>query len=734
VGNEPAAISPSTSQRARVREVTKRATRVGGLALAATIASLVLFHSVFEHPNSTVLLLPGDASSAARDYWAAAAQHRSPFTFAHDNYLAAPEGQARAPAVQIANAVEPIFISSIGRAVGYLTAVNLFWLLGLVASSLTMAALFRRLQIHWIGALTGTIGFVMCEWEFEQLLYGHVAFAHLWVFPGTVLALLWARQGTAWRAVLPASVIIASFYVSSYFGLLVAGMTAVLLIALVSVGRQTAGEDQVLLRLLIGAATVAIGLAPVALAPRLAPSSMLGLPPTTRSGLNGANLSNYITPSSHNALYGHVLHLANANYVGENALYFGIGLIGLGLIGAVLTIRTKTLDPDRLLTQRFALILLPAAYLMALPAYASIGGKHVPLPDPAYVIGGIVSWWRFYIRFGLLVGFALSLLAAVTIDRAVRSLPKLGRTVGLACLVVVALEALPFTSVPTSRLRPSPVVAWLASHPGGIVAVYPMVAANTAGTSANPIWDNHVWGSLFAQITHGHPLYDLPAIQLTAQRANAIRLLTSDLRQGTAAPLLRAENVRYVVLDDAVYRSLGQHPPAHPKGLRQIATVGGSRIFLVTARARAVDAALDAQRVEVARAYSEGSPTVKFVSGAFGDELYQGVTARWLGQDAIAHLSSSILQPFVEYRLTFNGFSNAVPRRLEIFDGSTRIASFLVGTSESPFDTIIHLSGPDLRFHAEPGPQVLSSTDSRDTSIYVTRLTLDPIAAELQPQ
>jgi hypothetical protein len=421
--------------------------------------------------------------------------------------------------------------------------------------------------------------------------------------------------------------------------------------------------------------------------------------------------------------------------VGENALYFGIGLIVLGLVGAVLTIRTKTLDHDRLITQRFAILLLPTAYLMALPAYASVGGRRVPLPDPAYVIGGFVAWWRFYIRFGLLVGFALSLLAAVAIDRAVRSRLRLGRTLGLVCLAVVALETLPFASVPTTRFRPSPVDAWLASHPGGIVAAYPMVAANTAGTRANPVWDYHVWGSLFAQITHRHPLYDLPAIQMTSTRADAVRILTSDLRRRTTARLLKADHVRYVVLNDAVYRSLGERPPAHPNGLRRIATIGDSRIYIVTARARAIDAALYRRRVELARAYSEGSPTVKFISGAFGDEKYHGVTARWLGQDAIAHISPSRFQPFVEYRLSFNGFSNAVQRRLEIFDGDHRIASVIVGTGESPFVTTVRLSAPltDWRFHTDPGPQVLSSTDPRSTSIYVAQFTLDPIAADIGP-
>lgn len=93
------------------RRLLERAVvRAGIASIVFSAVATALFFPLVRDLNSSVLFEPGDLKSTARDYWAAEQHGESPFTFEHDSLIFAPEGQARAPSLQIANAVQPTFV------------------------------------------------------------------------------------------------------------------------------------------------------------------------------------------------------------------------------------------------------------------------------------------------------------------------------------------------------------------------------------------------------------------------------------------------------------------------------------------------------------------------------------------------------------------------------------------------------------------------------------------------
>ncbi|HEU6451740.1 MAG TPA: hypothetical protein VFT57_09995, partial [Gemmatimonadaceae bacterium] len=489
---------------------------------------------VVRHLDSAVPGRPGDESSTARNYWADHAQGKTPFSATRDAYLDAPEGDDQAPAVQIANALQPAFALAVQPMVGWLGALNLFWLVGAAASLFAMFALLDSFGLHPLAAATGAVALTWSQWALEQIRYGHVAFAQLWVFPLVLGSLLWSMRGRAIRAAIPGLSLALSFYAFSYLGLFASFLAAT---AVCVAWRSLAAR-----RIVIGGAVGLVALLPVLLASRIAPSSALNLPSGSNRDLNGAPVHDYFMPSDHHAFYGGLVHALFGTHEGENAIFFGYAVIALGLLGAARVVRHWHSSP---LAARIATVVIPVAFVASLPAYVPFGDVSVPFPDAAMVIGSVVQWWRIYTRFAVLVGFGLAILAAYVLDRMLRD----GRrTAAVLLAAVVVIEAFPGAPFAATRLHSAATDRWLAAHPGGTVALYPLLTPDAphAGTAAE--FDDYVWGSLYQQVNHGHPLFALPRLEADPDRATVIRVLAADLGDPRTPPLLASEDVRYVVV------------------------------------------------------------------------------------------------------------------------------------------------------------------------------------------
>jgi hypothetical protein len=506
-----------------------------------------------------------------------------------------------------------------------------------------------------------------------------------------------------------------TFYTFSYLGLF-----ASLLVAVV-VGVTRRSLDRA--RLAVGGATAALALLPVALAPKIAPSSTLNLANVSKRDLNGAPVHDYFIPSDHHTLYGILVHRLFGTHEGENVIFFGYTVIILGILGAVRAVRDWRAVPPAL---RVAAVLIPAGFLASLPAYLPFGHLSVPFPDAAMLIGSFAQWWRIYTRFAVLVGFGLAILAAYSLDR------MLGRGRHLSVMLLVALillEAFPGAPFAVTRLRPDRADVWLAAHPGGIVAIYPMLTPDEPHRGSVADFDNYVWGSLYEQVNYHHPLFALPSLDADTQRSTIIRSLAANLGDPRTPSLLAAEHVRYVVVRRDVARELGIPVRLPRTGLARVARLGQSDVLRVTAKAANLSTMLARRAGEVARIYAFGSPAASFRNGFYAEEVYNGFHARWLSQDGVVSVQPGRPTNALIYRMTLTGFSNRIPHRLTITEDGHDVASVLIPTFQTAVAADMRL--PDsptiLRFHADPGPTKLGATDDRVTSVYIESLRFNPV-------
>lgn len=700
-----------------------RRSRLVAAAAASVCVTLLAFAPLVRHLGSSVPYRPADESSSARNYWAASAVGKTPFTLVRDTQLDAPEGQAVAPAVQIANALQPTFVLAAHHGTSWLGAFNLFVLAGFAASLFATFALLDSLGLRPLASATGAVGFSSSQWAVEQILYGHVAFAQLWVLPLLLGTLVWARHGRPVRAVAPGLALALSFYAFSYLGLFGCGLVGAALLTALAGHRLRLGADD-LRRAAWGAAAALVAMLPVGLAPRIAPSSALNLPAGTRHDLNGAQLRDYLIPSSRHILYGRLVH----GHLGETVVFFGFTLIVVGLVGAIIVLREWRHAP---LAARVAVVLIPVGVWGSLPAYLRIVGHDVPVPDPAYAIGTVVQWWRIYTRFAVLAGLGLAILSAFALDRLIRRHGARGIVLAALLAGLVVVEAVPAMPFPTTRLLPSAADRWLAARPGGVVAFYPSLLP-AAHVASSQVADDYIWGTLYDQVYFHHPLFTLPQLQPLPEVATEARFLATRLADPRTARVLAAEHVRYVVVRRDIYARLALGRPRPSAGLRLAARFGETEIYRVVAAPIDVRAQIAHRAVELARAYAYGSASVSLGRGFYGEEEHLGFHARWLGGTGTIVVRPLRPEPFVTFRLTLQGFSHLIPRVLIVESHGREIAKLAVPTNEAVVSALIRLpaAANTLTLQALPGPTVLGKGDDRDVSVYVESVTADPVRVD----
>ncbi len=698
-----------------------------------TLATALLFGPLVTHLRTSVLWEPGDLTSTARDYWAASAQGKTPFTLTKDNLVFAPEGQVRAPSLQIANAVQPAFVLALKRFLGVLGALNLYMLLGFVLSAVVMFALLDQLGFHALAGLFGGFAFAFNWWQYEQAFFGHIGLNHLWVLPAVLISLLALRRSRSHRRAIVMGVVLAlSFYVFSYLGLFAATLALAFAI-LDTVGTAKGSRMRVARLHAEGWAMAGALLVPALVASRLDSTGFTSSFVFSKKYFHGAAISDYFLPPGHSPVFGRFFGAGSwpTPHTGEETLFFGWTTMLLAFVGALLwLVRGHTEKGERRFMLTLSVWLIPIGFLGSLPAYATVHGSRVPLPSAAFAIGTFTNWWKIYSRYGVLVAIGMVILGAWTVSVGIRHRRRLGAAAAVCALAFLVVEMLPGTPAPTwNAAAIDGATRWLERHPGGIVADYPMLQYWNSSALNSPAWPIYVWANMYEQTEHHHPLYSPPTLPMDGSRTEAIRLLTLNLDDTLTPGVLRAEHVRYVVVHDDVYRTLGLPVPRLTSGYREIAAVGATRIYTPRAPAADVPRALDQHADQIESARGLGPAPAEFASGFLGVENYNGFASRWMVQDGILRVSATDTIIPTRYELQLRAFSNQVPRHVELRTPGARVlGSADVGPDQEYRIGPFTLPGGTsrLELHADPGPQRLG--DRGVSTIFIEQLAIVPLS------
>jgi hypothetical protein len=525
------------------------------------------------HIGNAVLYAPNDESYSIRLYWAAAHFHSTPFTLHRDILNGWPEGLGIPTAIEWANAIIPGVIWLLHYPFGITAAENIFLLGGFVVSAFAIYLLLDRLGLHPAASMYCAYAVMFSPWMFERAGAGHHGFMQLWVFVLQIATLLWLHSKRSVVSAVAAGVALAiAFYDNSYYGLLGAVLFGVFFV--VDFVMQRGWHERLWSFTLLDVAVVS---AVLAFTPALI--AWMGDRSAVAAGVSnplqevqngGASLASYAMPGTRNPFLGditrHFYPRADFEW-SENTLYLGWTLLVLAIVGAIFVIRRHPVTTRSPLVRYFLVsttVLLPVAFLWSLKRETSIFGVDVPMPS--YLVSDVTTFWRVYARFGTLVLFCCGILAAVVIHHLVR----LRRTWATALVVVVfALTIVEHAiSIPTIyKLSPPPAWAvWLKHQPFGSVANYPLPTDKPQALVL-------LAQSYFDQTYDHQPQFMLFGSGYGETREDAIRILARYVTDPLTPGILKAEQVRYVLLHDDVYRSQGEEPPPVPQGMHLVATL-----------------------------------------------------------------------------------------------------------------------------------------------------------------
>ena len=701
----------------------RSAARYSIVFAAFALVTVLWLLPLVAHLGSSVFVEPSDATSAMRDFWAAERAGESPFTFEHDRLMNAPEGTERSPAIQIANAVQPVFVSATKGVVGIVAALNLFMLAGFALAGLAMFVLLDRLGLHPAASLFGAYVYAFNPYMFSKLEAGHAGLVQTWIFPVIVVLLLELRRRRSIRAAaLLGSAVALAFYLHTYYGffaLVLGGVFTAVALVRDSDRRRT---------LALAAASVtaaAIAFAPALVAGILDPGAVGQVGHDVEAlQAHGARVLAYLVPAGPNPLLGDLVRndtRASLDSVSEPTVFFGYTTMLLALAGLVLLVRRHPAfsEPSRRYLGIAAAVLVPVAFVMSLPR--TFHG----VPMPSYLIGSLTTTIRVYARFGVLVGLGLVILAAFALDALLRSRRR-PLVFAVAALALAGVELAGYIPAPLWRTdRPAAYVQWLAKQPSGIVAFYP----SPGDTDAE---ERFVREQYFFQTVHAQPLFFSGSPRKS--RAWAIRALADHVEDELTAGILAAEGVRYVVVDPAVYSATPGEaaPTVPPKLYRELAQVGGARIYGVTAQPVDLDEALHDNAARVAAAIGIKAPKVNVPGQGFHEleRAADGSQSHWMIQDGFVEVDNPA--PNADLELAAKGFSAHGPRRLDLIagDGSV-LASVQVPTNDEqirigPFR--LSKGQHTLRIRADPGPEPLGAGDPRLGSVFLSPIDVRPIA------
>ena len=258
------------------------------------------------------------------------------------------------------------------------------------------------------------------------------------------------------------------------------------------------------------------------------------------------------------------LHLHGSNFV-ENSLALGYTVLALAAAGVLWARRWFVIS--------LGVALMFVGALVALPPDQQVGPFLVH--PPTYFLTQVVTIFRVYARFAMMVQLGVCLLAGLGMAVLQSRLGAGRRQLLLAIpfmLMAVEFNNLPPTHV--TQILPAPAeYVWLRDQPQGIVMEYPAKAGGE--TSQQEI---QIRQYLLYQMVHLHPTFLTEVTD--GQVGNEAKLLEPYYGPGVVDQL-KAYGVKYVLVHRSDYSADGYDVPQNVPGLTYVTTLGGTDIFTV---------------------------------------------------------------------------------------------------------------------------------------------------------
>lgn len=589
-------------------------------------------------------------------------------------------------------------------------AYNLYVLIGVVLSAMTMAWLLLRLTGDRAVALLFGVAITLLP----MMIFkrgGHPTLIHLW--PMILMAITVHAvyvQPTVKRALLAGIVAFVALSWSGYH-LLLAGVTLVALLVGFGVASLRGPERGRRFRafgIVVGVPILGLGALGVLLSvigQGADPTSEVRANPKEALYAYGARWYEYVVPTSRSLLFGDETgpwlteRIHGSNGI-ETPLYLGVSVILLGIVGIILTLRDRE-RPHRAALLTCGALVAFAGLWVSLPPTVTVFGQSVPTPSD--FIFQVFTTWRVYSRLAAVVAVGLFVLAAVGLSALAGRRPGIRRYAVLAVAATVIVGDLWTRAEPVTAIVPPQVATVVRDLPPGTIAQYPLGRGENDG-----------YGVLYNQQYYGdHPVVNGFDDQDEEPRAASL----ANLADPRTPERLAALGVRYalVVRRPLMGSESEPLPERLPRGFRRIAT--------------GMQGPWPAEIYEVVRRPGtvEAFPGVGFIAP---DGIPPNV-GQWMADEATLDVWG-VCRVRCRGALTFDALSLGAPRTVEILEGKRRVARFKVGERRPVRVPLAVRNGnTPLTVRVTPGARpvnevIIGSGDTRPLSVRFENLDWRP--------
>lgn len=575
------AESETASSRPGSAVARLRRHRAAGLVfLVATILSLLITAPLLLHFADEIYGTPGDASGAVTQYWwwgYALTHGRSVFDISLEGVPVGSEWS------QIPFVVLPLLvIPGLSILVGPIASYNLLILSSFPLTAWAVYLLARRLDLEAVPSALAGLAFAFAPYHIEKA-QGHGNETHMeFIALAFYFLVRWRQSGRLSLAAVAGVMTGLQLWMDYSLTLVLAfGLLAFFAVNVVLRARTISWPAWLGLNLgagLILMLVVAFFVPLMLLAAHrpgedsYANSFGGALQVVNRSFTElvvySARLHEYVEPWHANPLLpGRVreweqVRLHGSNWT-ESSLFIGYTVIALAIWGLV--------DRPRKFRTGLGLALIGIGAAMAEPPVVHLLGREVHAPS--YYLFQVITFFRVYARFAILVLLGAGLLAgqglAALQARAGKRWPVL-----LAPFFILALE---FNNIPPThltRILPAPAeYTWLRDQPPGILLEYP------AQSGPAPVLEVQIRQYELYQMVHLHPTF-LNEVTQSGRVARAAAELEPYYKPGVATRL-RGYGVRYVFVHRADYLRAGWIVPDDVGGLTHVASFGDVEVYTV---------------------------------------------------------------------------------------------------------------------------------------------------------
>jgi 6-pyruvoyl-tetrahydropterin synthase related domain len=553
----------------------------GALAvfLIATAWAVVVTWPVAIHFGDTIYGTPGDATGTVTDYWwwGYALTHGKPIL---DNTLQGVPLGSEWDLLPFSPL--PVFIfAPLDVAIGPIATYNVLILSSFPLTAWATYLLARTLGISRLGSAFAGLALAFIPYHIEKAT-GHGNQAHLELLAGTLLFLVrWRQGGSRWNLVGAGALAgLQAWWEPSVFYVMAFAVPTFLVVSAVLPDKGVRRMDWIRRHVLAGLVMVAalVPFLPVAFLffhrPGSATSLATQLSHAQTSGeaiIYSARLREYFEPWYANPLVPNsikqweFLHLHGSNFV-ENSLGLGYTVLALAFAATVWARRWFVIA--------LCIALIFVGVLVALPPDQKLGP--IAVHPPTYYLTQVVTIFRVYARFAMMVQLGVCLLAGMGIA-VLQARLGAGRR-QLLLVIPFLLMAVEFNNLPpnhVTQILPAPAeYVWLRDQPQGIVMEYPAKAGGETGQQEIQIRQD-----LLYQMIHLHPSF---LTEVTNGQVGAAAKRLEPYYGPGVVDQLKSYGVRYVLVHRTDYFADGYDVPLSVPGLTYVTTLGDTDIFTVS--------------------------------------------------------------------------------------------------------------------------------------------------------